>query len=1088
MGTEEKIGQTSVLSDAPAQVYGDVPSHVAGYDLVERIGAGGYGEVWRAVGPGGLSKAVKILYGRQDGQQAELELKSLERVRELRHPFLLNIERIEVNDGRLIVVSELADLCMEKRFEQAARDGLRGIPRDELLGYLRDAADALDFMVDQGGLQHLDIKPGNLMLLGDHAKVGDFGLTKDISTRGVSLMAGFTPLYSSPEIFEGQPSNRSDQYSLAIVYQTMLTGQPPFAGRTAAQLTAQHLSSKPDLTPLQPADRPVIARALSKNPQARFENCRQFVQALSQRKGSNSSAATRQTVSEYTILSSNIKCTPVVNQEAIVASADSPRPVVTPISPTPESRLELSYRPTIFIAVGGMAGRILHLLKQRLQKAFGPASLPSFAMAYLDTDKNALADVCAENVEHGLVENELFHFPLRSLQDFRSAGFRALDWLSRRWLYNIPKTGQVEGIRPLGRLALVDQQDRVRPFLTDLVRQATSEPAVAATSKATSLEITTEPPDIFVIGSTTGGTGSGAVLDIGYLAKEICTELRFEQSRINGILLHASGAVRGSADVQEAGTISLLRELQHYCTPGAGGARGLTANQAVDQAGPFDHTYTVHLGDGLNEREQPTRLADIVDYMFINVATPNRAYFDSWRNQSSGEAAGSATAIRSFGSASIAEEELHHAQKQAVSLCQALTNAWANSACTANDEEFEQGALRNNAQSLLAELTLSGDQLRKTVTEILAGDAGEVLTSCARSQCELILAQLEPQGSFTNSTLSKITNELLQQSGKANSEEDKSLLAMAQCVVEESATPIDVTLGDLRKHVLGLVDGSLRFRGADEAINAMLADVSSTGKRMAQSLTTIVNDIKQTCSSVTKDRAEHPASSEEWRDGAVRQVIGQLCQQCCTYAIFHAVTDRIAKTRELLMELRTQTGVFKEGVARISKAFVLPGESSVTVTPADIQEFDRDLALRGEFRLSDLRDKSAEKNACVLLFESALTFCRSKIGASGAPDGQPPKQDRSFPKSATPLLANAGGGRRILALIPKSASIDLWKKNLTETFGDCVSVRQVQTNRVNVYCEIEGIEISKIIDQLLQFHPHIGEIADRIHTRNDVQW
>ena len=225
---------------------------IPGYTLESRLGVGGYGEVWKALGPGGLPKAVKILFGQLDGPQADAELKSLERMRELRHPFLLSIERIEVIQGRLVVVTELADGCLDKRFQQSQVEGLRGVPREELLGYLRDTADALDFMLEEHGLQHLDIKPENLLLQGKHVKVGDFGLAKDVSVTNVSLVGGFTPLYAPPEIFEGAPSRTSDQYSLAIVYQTMLTGIPPFNGRTAAQLTAQHLRSTPDLSALQP--------------------------------------------------------------------------------------------------------------------------------------------------------------------------------------------------------------------------------------------------------------------------------------------------------------------------------------------------------------------------------------------------------------------------------------------------------------------------------------------------------------------------------------------------------------------------------------------------------------------------------------------------------------------------------------------------------------------------------------------------------------------------------------------------------------------------------------------------------------------
>src|SRR5262249_43587318 len=142
-------------------------------------------------------------------------------------------------------------------------------------------AEALDLMNIQYSLQHLDIKPQNLFLVFNHVKVADFGLVKDLGNMAAATVTGgVTPVYAAPETFDGWLSRFSDQYSLAIVYQELLTGQRPFAGSTMRRLVLQHLQGEPDLSPLPASDRPVVQRTLSKNPDNRFPSCLEFVHAL----------------------------------------------------------------------------------------------------------------------------------------------------------------------------------------------------------------------------------------------------------------------------------------------------------------------------------------------------------------------------------------------------------------------------------------------------------------------------------------------------------------------------------------------------------------------------------------------------------------------------------------------------------------------------------------------------------------------------------------------------------------------------------------------------------------------------------------
>src|SRR5215469_7187597 len=229
----------SVLREANAEP-------IAGYRLIEPLGSGGFGEVWKCEAPGGLFKGIKFVYGNLNsldvaGVRAEQELCALQRVKEVRHPFVLSLDRIEVVEGELVIVMELADKSLHDAYVECQTAGLLGIPRDALLRYIRDAAEALDHMNEKHNLQHLDIKPRNLFLVSDRVKVADFGLVKTLERTGVSgVLGGVTPLYAPPETFGDNISGRSDQYSLAIVYQEMLTAQRPFTGKNARALAQQH--------------------------------------------------------------------------------------------------------------------------------------------------------------------------------------------------------------------------------------------------------------------------------------------------------------------------------------------------------------------------------------------------------------------------------------------------------------------------------------------------------------------------------------------------------------------------------------------------------------------------------------------------------------------------------------------------------------------------------------------------------------------------------------------------------------------------------------------------------------------------------
>jgi serine/threonine-protein kinase len=246
------------------------------YELVQRIGKGCSGEVYRAVARGDVEVAVKIV-PLPSGEATRRELRWLGLVKRLRHAFLVPVHEFWIEGDHLYVVMELADRSLRDWYNQKAWNSSR-VP--ELQKYIGEAAEALDFLHGHGVL-HRDVKPDNLLLVGNHAKVGDCGLARlrDNEWLKRATCAG-TPGFMSPEAWNGEPGFSSDQYGLAVTYVELRLGRLPFVGSNPVELMKAHLFEEPYLGPLAGEERRILLRALAKKPGGRYVSCADFAQAL----------------------------------------------------------------------------------------------------------------------------------------------------------------------------------------------------------------------------------------------------------------------------------------------------------------------------------------------------------------------------------------------------------------------------------------------------------------------------------------------------------------------------------------------------------------------------------------------------------------------------------------------------------------------------------------------------------------------------------------------------------------------------------------------------------------------------------------
>ena len=560
---------------------------IPGYKLLDRLGAGGFGEVWKAEAPGGIFKAIKIIHGDLRSKDSDLvryaeqELKALKRVKQVRHPYLLALDRYDIVDGRLMIVMELADCNLWDRFRECRDSNMPGIPRSELMEYMLETAEVLDLFNDQFQLQHLDIKPQNLFLLYNHVKVADFGQVKDLQGIMAQVTGGITPVYAAPETFDGIITRFCDQYSLACVYQELLTGIRPFDGNCMSQLLMQHLNLPPNLNPSPSNDRPALLRALAKKPEDRWPSVTAFVRALqgNQTAPVRTGAPSLRTSQESPTLSGNGSAVPVGPLPQLVVPGDTPPPraVTETIGPVftpapPESTGLGPLRPSLVIGIGQAGLRVVQRFRFDLTEQFGPPEMtPLFRTLFIDTDPDALDEATRGRPFDRLASlrpEEIFGARLNRAAHYMKPRMngRSLTegWFDTQLLYRIPRSPLTMGLRLFGRLAFCDHYRPLMGKIQTELDQALTPDSLALTENRTGLTRRSNRPCVYIVASLAGGTGGGMYLDVAYSVRARLRRMGYESPEIVGVLLIPPADTSTTPAQALGNAYASIAELNHY--------------------------------------------------------------------------------------------------------------------------------------------------------------------------------------------------------------------------------------------------------------------------------------------------------------------------------------------------------------------------------------------------------------------------------------------------------------------------------------------------------------------------------------------
>ena len=262
-----------------------LPERFGRYEVLTEIGEGAMGRVYAAWDPA-VSRVVAVKTVKSEHLTPETSAGYLTRFRReaqaaggLNHPCVVRV--FDVGDDYLVM-----EYVQGRALQRVIREEGQLDP-DETLRLLGPVAEAVDY-AHRAGIVHRDIKPANIMVQTDgRPMLMDFGVAHvqaSVMTTAGEIFG--SPSYMPPEQIAGREvTGRSDVYSLAVVAYEMLTGQPPFQGKTITQVIHSVMHDPPP-TPrrwnaaLPPRYDGVFARALAKDPAERFATAGDLVTAL----------------------------------------------------------------------------------------------------------------------------------------------------------------------------------------------------------------------------------------------------------------------------------------------------------------------------------------------------------------------------------------------------------------------------------------------------------------------------------------------------------------------------------------------------------------------------------------------------------------------------------------------------------------------------------------------------------------------------------------------------------------------------------------------------------------------------------------
>jgi hypothetical protein len=824
------------------------------------------------------------------------------------------------------------------------------------------------------------------------------------------------------------------------------------------------------------------------------------------------------------VTSAPISADEAANAAPELAALEACPPVVDVPPPDVDSQAP-PLKPTLFIGLGGCGGKVLRRLRRRLDDRL-PGELRMLApMLLFDTDAREL--ICsAQGDDPGhLKPEEMLAMPLRRSQDYRDDSRKLLEWLSRRWLYNIPRSLHTEGLRPLGRLALVDHAEAATARLKQAIE--------SLHEHATKLQLF---PRVVIVGSPCGGTGGGMVTDVALLARQLAEALPDgENMEVLAVLIHGTNRNPQQQDLAAANTVATLTELAQFHRPGAvfpgDPACGLKPRQAG--SGPLDTVYLLHGGADLAPQQMEAANDRVAEFLLLDTVTSAGNILEASRREQS-EIPG--LRLRSFGLYQLGfahdqllDDAVHRIcraviqrlsgpspstePKKTSRLLAGTVNAVEPSGSTNNSlVELDQ-----RASTLARTMGLDVEPLMHVVQQFAAAELGGDPEAFFRR-----LMTAGPQGQTSPEKWVATACDLF---GRQHT--DTSIQAqpgeLAQAIDQRVGPWIAQVGTGLRDWIEAIVDDpQCRVVGAKRAAKWFQGYLKTLVDKLGESRGRFIRESQAAASALLGSSVAAQGKSRQPQDlvaaflqycrlrlfELVAQRAGQIAHSLQSHAV--AAHDAMVDLQRELDHLATEFPVAADTTAsaapgsnevsalRSSVAYELKGAEEALAKQLDEQLTHTVLAAGGGLRPVVSAGGEARQQLVATIRATARQAALGKVGQVDLASMLLAKENGESPLTkclteAQPWLESCGGRRRLLFVIPQPLMAQYNSATLAAQLGANVfrqhpGVAPGTSSDLVLLFELGDISLPHAAAKLIDYRRDLAEAAGRLLTRCDVTW